>query len=157
MSELLKKLKAQHPPIPRTDPINPPENTQTVAVQVAETNGKASSVTKKKEVPFSNIVPVEQHEEGFTLYINCVPSNEYLDALVLLNKAADRAAEKAEKAHYKFAEYGTALGYLQESLQEILDEEPLQGDVYIGLYGSLARDAVDVLAKRATKIVRAVV
>ena len=159
MSELLSKLKAMQAAktngavvANQIDPINPPELKASVPVQPKAT-AKPVAVAK---APTPSAEPLAAVTEGYTLYVNCVPSGGYIDLSSYLHNLSKTVAENSGKDHYRMVEYGGGTALLEVALEQQLEREPLSGDVFVDTYGRAASDVIGVLVAHATKVVRSI-
>ena len=96
----------------------------------------------------------DDEEEGFTLYIGCMPIGcEYQAGIDWANAANQLVAEENNGQHYSLIEYGRGKAMLQHALARVLDSnDALTGDVVL-MNSDIERDCAIVFRSRAAKIV----
>ena len=99
----------------------------------------------------------ESDEDGFTLYLGCIPLGcEYTAAIDYADAANELVGSENNVPHYGAIEYGRGPALLQHALVRVLDSnEPLTGDVVL-MNTPIERDVQNVFRSRAAKIIMAV-
>ena len=168
---------AEKPPVPAATveataaAINPPK-TITAAAFEAKCDEPAAEKPKRKrrtkaemaaaraearteartEAPVE--APAEAPADGFTLYVDCLPTSGVQSLSPILLQAAAQAATENGEEHYRFIEYGKGAAALCVALTEILAAKPLQGAYAVSSSNQLEADALPVLQSAATGIVK---
>jgi len=122
-------------------------------VDVPEVNMETGQVTSTAKEG----TKIGYTDEGFTLYINCMPDSGAQSVNKILDKAAERAALSHDVSHYRFEDFGSGCGRLCTALEELLAaNEPLKGAWVVMTDNQLHKDALPVLEKLADHVVRGV-
>jgi hypothetical protein len=127
-------------------------------VDAAPAQEKPKKGRKKKNAEvIDGSAPAQQEEtdeEGFTLYIGCMPIGcEYTAGIDYAHAANELVGQENNVPHYGAIEYGRGKAMLQHALARVLDSnDPLTGDVVL-MSSDIERDVQTVFRSRAAKIV----
>ena len=113
-------------------------------------------VIEESPEPVTDALRLEEspQRQGFTLYVDCLPSGGAKPVSTVLVKAAVQAANENGVEHYRYMEYGKGPAALCLALDKILDDKPLSGNYSINTGNQMASDAVQVLESLAVEVVR---
>lgn len=97
--------------------------------------------------------------EGFTLYVDCLPQGvrtTNADDLLYAANIVACAETEPKVAHYSFLPYGKGKGAIEVALEQVLESKIQGGTTPAAIFCRSTSDALGVLTRRATGIVRGV-
>ena len=94
--------------------------------------------------------------EGYTLYINCIPSSGAVDVTKRLREIATQCAEDNGVDDYRYIRFGEAPARFSKSVTASLQDNPLRGKITVESSNLMIKDCIEVLIENATEVVRAI-
>ena len=94
--------------------------------------------------------------EGYTLYINCLPSSGGEDITKRLREIATQCATDNSVEDYRFIRFGEGPARFSKSVTAALQTEPLRGKIVVESSNLMIKDCIEVLIENATEVVRAI-